>query len=95
MKITKIKVREINKKNVIASASIDIDGSLIINGILLLNGRNGHFVSMPSEKWNDGSYHDITYFKGKKAQDYLKDQIEKAYEKIKGSASNDESNPFE
>ena len=61
----------------------------------LLNGRNGHFVSMPSEKWNDGSYHDITYFKGKKAQDYLKEQIENAYEKIKGSASNDESNPFE
>lgn len=94
MKITKIKVREINKKNVIASASIEIDGSLIINGILLLNGRNGHFVSMPSEKWNDGSYHDITYFKSKKAQDYLKEQIENAYEKIKGSASNDESNPF-
>lgn len=94
MKITNIKVREINKKNVLANASIEIDESLIINGILLLNGRNGHFVSMPSEKWNDGSYHDITYFKGKKAQDYLKDQIEKAYEKIKGSAE-DESNPFE
>lgn len=94
MKITKIKVREINKKNVVASASIEIDGSLIINGILLLNGRNGHFVSMPSEKWNDGSYHDITYFKGKKAQDYLKDQIEKAYEKVKGSVE-DEPLPFE
>ena len=94
MKITNIKVREINKKNVLASASIEIDESLVINGLLLLNGRNGHFVSMPSEKWNDGSYHDIAYFKGKKAQDYLKDQIEKAYEKIKGSAE-DESNPFE
>ena len=95
MKITNIKVREINKKNVVASASIEIDESLIINGILLLNGRNGHFVSMPSEKWNDGSYHDRVYFKSKKAQEYLKDQIEKAYEKIKGSAENDESNPFE
>lgn len=94
MKITNIKVREINKKNVVASASIEIDESLVINGILLLNGRNGRFVSMPSEKWNDGSYHDIAYFKGKKAQDYLREQIEKAYEKIKGSAE-DESNPFE
>lgn len=94
MKITNIKVREINKKNVVASASIEIDGSLIINGILLVNGRNGHFVSMPSEKWSDGSYHDRVYFKSKKAQDYLKEQIENAYEKIKGSAE-DESNPFE
>ena len=94
MTITNIKVREINKKNVVASASIEIDESLIINGILLLNGRNGHFISMPSEKWNDGSYHDIAYFKGKKAQDYLKEQIEHAYEKIKGSAA-DEPNPFE
>lgn len=94
MKITRIKVREINKKNVVASASIEIDESLIINGILLLNGRNGHFVSMPSEKWNDGSYHDMVYFKSKKAQDYLKEQIENAYEEIKGSAE-DESNPFE
>ena len=94
MKITNIKVREINKKNVVASASIEIDESLIINGILLLDGRNGHFVSMPSEKWNDGSYHDIAYFKGKKARDYLKEQIEHAYEKIKGSAA-DEPNPFE
>lgn len=95
MKITNIKVREINKKNVVASASIEIDESLIINGILLLNGRNGHFVSMPSEKWNNGSYHDLVYFKSKKAQDYLRDQIEKEYEKIKGSASNGESNLFE
>lgn len=94
MKITNIKVREINKKNVVASASIEIDESLIINGILLLNGRNGHFVSMPSEKWSDGSYHDMVYFNSKKAQDYLKEQIEHAYEKIKGSAE-DESNPFE
>ena len=94
MKITSIKVREINKKNVVASASIEIDESLIINGILLLNGRNGHFVSMPSEKWNDGSYHDQVYFKSKKAQDYLREQIEKAYEKIKGSGDSDE-NPFE
>lgn len=94
MKITNIKVREINKKNVVASASIEIDESLIINGILLLKGRNGNFVSMPSEKWNDGSYHDRVYFKSKKAQDYLKEQIENAYEKVKGSAK-DESNPFE
>lgn len=94
MKITNIKVREINKKNVVASASIEIDESLIINGILLLNGRNGRFVSMPSEKWSDGSYHDQVYFKSKKAQDYLKEKIENAYEKIKGSAE-DESNPFE
>lgn len=93
MKITNIKVREINKKNVVASASIEIDESLIINGILLLNGRNGHFVSMPSEKWNDGSYHDRVYFKSKKAQDYLKEQIEKTYEKVKGSADND-TKPF-
>lgn len=94
MKITNIKVREINKKNVVASASIEIDENLVINGILLLSGRNGNFVSMPSEKWNDGSYHDRVYFKSKKAQDYLKEQIEKEYEKIKGSGDNDE-NPFE
>lgn len=94
MKITNIKVREINKKNVVASASIEIDESLVINGILLLNGRKGHFVSMPSEKWSDGSYHDRVYFKSKKAQDYLKDKIEEEYEKIKGSAGNDE-NPFD
>lgn len=93
MKITNIKVREINKKNVVASVSIEIDESLVINGILLLNGRNGHFVSMPSEKWSDGSYHDRVYFKSKKAQDYLKEQIEKSYEKVKGSADND-TNPF-
>lgn len=94
MKITSIKVREINKKNVVASASIEIDESLIINGILLLNGRNDHFVSMPSVKWSDGSYHDQVYFKSKKAQNYLKERIEKEYEKIKGSEE-DESNPLE
>lgn len=94
MKITNIKVREINKKNVVASVSIEIDESLVINGILLLNGRKGHFVSMPSEQWSDGSYHDRVYFKSKKAQEYLKDKIEEEYEKIKGSVGNDEANPF-
>lgn len=95
MKITNIKVREINKKNVVASASIEIDESLVINGILLLNGRKGLFVSMPSEKWSDGSYHDQVYFKSKKAQEYLKEQIENAYDEIKKGSAEDEPNPFE
>lgn len=50
LNITEIRVKKINKGDLLAAASICIDNCFIINEIKLLNGKNGRYISMPDRK---------------------------------------------
>lgn len=50
LNITEIRVKKINKGDLLAAASICVDDCFIINEIKLLNGKNGRYISMPSRK---------------------------------------------
>ena len=50
LNITEIRVKKINKGDLLAAASICIDNCFIINEIKLLNGKNGRYISMPNRK---------------------------------------------
>ena len=50
LNITEIRIKKINKGDLLAAASICIDDCFIINEIKLLNGKNGRYISMPSRK---------------------------------------------
>ena len=50
LNITEIRVKKINKGDLLAAASICIDNCFIINEIKLLNGKNGTYISMPNRK---------------------------------------------
>lgn len=50
LNITEIRIKKINKGDLLAAASICIDGCFIINEIKLLNGKNGRYISMPKRK---------------------------------------------
>lgn len=44
--------------NVKAIADVTLDDSVAIHGVKLIGGKNGKFVSMPSDRWQDkdGNY---------------------------------------
>ena len=50
LNITEIRVKKINKGDLLAAASICIDNCFIVNEIKLLNGKNGRYISMPNRK---------------------------------------------
>ena len=39
--------------NVKAIADVTLDGSIAIHGVKLIDGKNGTFISMPSNRWQD------------------------------------------
>ena len=46
--------------NVLANASVTLNGCFAVRGIKVINGENGPFVSMPSYKGRDG-YKDVCF----------------------------------
>lgn len=48
-----------DKGKLLAFASATIGGCFAVNGIRLMDTEKGMFVAMPSNKGNDGKYHDI------------------------------------
>lgn len=50
LNITEIRVKKINKGDLLAAASICIDDCFVVREIKLLNGKNGRYISMPKRK---------------------------------------------
>lgn len=48
-----------DKGNLLAFASATIGGCFAVNGLRVMDSEKGKFVAMPSNKGNDGKYHDI------------------------------------
>jgi len=54
-------VRSENGNSTLAFANVTIDKLIAINGVRVVNGENGAFVSMPQSKDKEGNYHDIAF----------------------------------
>lgn len=50
LNITEVRIKKINKGDLLAAASICIDNCFIVREIKLLNGKNGRYISMPKRK---------------------------------------------
>ena len=61
MNITDVKVFPRNSEQLKAFANIVIDDAFIIKNIKIINGKNGLFVAMPSQKSKTGEYKDIAH----------------------------------
>lgn len=44
-----------------AIASVNFGDCFAVKGVKVMEGKNGLFVSMPSQKGKDGNYHDICF----------------------------------
>jgi len=66
MNITEVKVFprsavEADDQKLKAYASITFDGSFVVRGLKVINGKKGLFVVMPSRKLSDGTFKDIAH----------------------------------
>lgn len=62
-----------------ASASVNLNGSFAIRGLKIMEGANGLFVSMPSQRTGNGEYKDICFPCTKEARMQLNEAVLHAY----------------
>lgn len=72
--------REYN--NLKGTANITIDDCFVVKGILIMEGKNGLFMSMPSKRDKNGDYKDICFPITKDARQQISDEIMKQYNNI-------------
>ena len=65
--------------NVKAIASANLDDCFAVKNIRVIEGKNGHFVSMPSYKGADGEYHDLCFPTTPEMRKQLNNAVEEAY----------------
>ena len=62
LNITEVRIKKINKGDLLAAASICIDNCFIIRKIKLLDGKNGRYISMPKRKVKNRNFRqDFSY----------------------------------
>ncbi|MDE6590405.1 MAG: SpoVG family protein, partial [Oscillospiraceae bacterium] len=49
-----VKAPKMEKGSVLAFANVDLGGCFAVSGIKIVEGKDGPFVSMPSQKGKDG-----------------------------------------
>lgn len=84
LEISKINVFTNNHATVKANASVVFGDCLRVTGFKLINGRNGLFLSMPSNKVGD-QYKDIAYPTNKEFRSFLEEKIIEEYNNVLSS----------
>lgn len=83
MKVTRVKIFE-GKGNILANMNITIDDCLAINGIKVIEGTKGRFISFPQTSYKDKEgntqYRDIVFPCTKEARAALDNVLMKKYE---------------
>lgn len=62
-----------------AFIDLELDGTLVIKGLTLVEGKDGLFLSFPSTKGNDGKYYNSVYSLDKEWRSLLQDACIKKY----------------
>ena len=62
-----------------AFVDLELDGTLVIKGLTLVEGKEGLFLSFPSKKGKDGKYYNSIYSLDKEWTKLLQDACNKKY----------------
>lgn len=83
LNITEIRIKKINKGDLLAAASVCIDNCFIVREIKLLNGKNGRYISMPKRKVKNKNFtQDFAYPINDETRVQLLETISKQYDDI-------------
>lgn len=81
LNITEVRIKKINKGDLLAAASVCIDDCFIVKEIKLLNGKNGRYISMPKRKVKNRNFkQDFSYPLNNETRVQLLETISKAYD---------------
>jgi len=61
MKVTEVRITKYEVKNLKAFASITLDDSFVVDGLRVVEGKKGLFVSMPSKRTNKGKFRNTAF----------------------------------
>ena len=73
--------------NVKAISTVTIDNAIAINGVRVVEGKKGDFISFPSQKKADGTYSDVAFPITADARTAIQDAVLEAYDKAKEKAA--------
>ena len=83
LNITDIRIKKINKGDLLAAASICVDDCFIVREIKLLDGKNGRYISMPKRKIKNKNFvQDFSYPINNETRLQLLNEISKKYDDI-------------
>ncbi len=82
MNITDVKVFPRTAKQLKAFANVIIDDCFIIRNIKIIEGKNGLFIAMPSQRTKNGEYRDIAHPINTEARTHLEDLILTKYNEV-------------
>lgn len=82
MIVTNVAVRKVsNMKNFLGSASVTLDGAVIINDCKIMNGKNGKFISLPERKGKDDKYYNVVWVVDERLREEITKKVLEEYEK--------------
>ena len=71
------------KENLLAFASLSLGNSFAVQGVKVLQGKNGPFVAMPQMKNSKGEWHDIAFPTTKEGREAVNKVVLEEYQKVK------------
>ena len=83
LNITEVRIKKINKGDLLAAASVCIDDCFVIREIKLLGGKNGRYISMPKRKIKNKDFtQDFSYPINNDTRLQILDAISEKYDKV-------------
>ena len=79
LKITEVKITPFELDNLKAFASITIEDSFVVDGLKVLERKEGLFVAMPSKRVEKGKYIRTSYAIKKDVDEQIKKAVLDAY----------------
>ncbi len=61
VKVTEVRITPRDDGRLKAFANITFDDSFVVRGLKVIEGDEGHFVSMPSRRRPDGTFQDVAH----------------------------------
>ena len=71
------------RENLLAFASLSLGNSFAVQGVKVLQGKNGPFVAMPQMKNSKGEWHDIAFPTTKEGREAVNKVVLEEYQKVK------------
>lgn len=83
LQITDVRLNKVDKEGKLkAIGSITLEDAFVVHGVRVVEGNKGLFVTMPSNKLNDGSYVDVAHPINTEVRQMVNQMVLQAYEKI-------------
>ena len=81
MEITQVKVFPVEEEKLKAYVSIVLDDCFLISDLKVIQGPNGHFVSMPSKRKKNGEFKDIAHPLNRETREVMERRILEEYQR--------------